>query len=111
MYRLLGRQSVDIIKCGGYKVSALEIEEVLREHPGVVECAVVGTEDAEWGERIAVAIVPRAPDSIDIDALRDWARPRLARYKLPTRLAVVSELPRNVMGKVSKGAIKQLFKQ
>ncbi|HLM66188.1 MAG TPA: AMP-binding protein, partial [Longimicrobium sp.] len=51
-HRLLGRRSVDIIKTGGFKVSALEIEEVLREHPAIAECAVVGIEDEEWGERV-----------------------------------------------------------
>ena len=52
-YRLLGRISVDIIKTGGFKVSALEIEEVLRTHPAIAECAVVGVHDEEWGERVS----------------------------------------------------------
>ncbi len=108
-YRLLGRQSVDIIKSGGYKISALEIEEVLREHPAIAECAVVGVEDPEWGERIAVAVVTRGDHAVDLEPLRDWARPRLARYKLPTRLLVVGDLPRNAMGKISKPAVKALF--
>ena len=56
-YRMLGRSSVDIIKSGGEKVSALEIEEVYRTHPGVADCAVVGVDDAQWGERVCVAIV------------------------------------------------------
>ena len=56
-YRLLGRSSVDIIKTGGEKVSALEIEEVYRTHPGIADCAVVGLADEEWGQRVAVAIV------------------------------------------------------
>lgn len=110
MYRLLGRQSVDIIKSGGYKISALEIEEALREHPDVGECAVVGVEDLEWGEQVAVAIVPRGEASIALEALRAWAGARLARYKVPARLLVVGELPRNAMGKVSKPAVKELFK-
>ena len=58
-YRLLGRSSVDIIKSGGYKISALEIEAVLRAHPAVAECAVVGIADAERGEKICVAALPR----------------------------------------------------
>jgi len=109
MYRLLGRQSVDIIKSGGYKISTLEIEEVLREHPAIGECAVVGIDDPEWGERIAVAVVTRGDRALDLEPLRDWARPRLARYKLPARLLVVRDLPRNAMGKVSKPAVKDLF--
>ena len=75
-YRILGRQSVDIIKTGGYKVSALEIEDVLREHPDVRECAVVGVPDDEWGERVAAAIVPRSEvgPALD-DAARVGRRP------------------------------------
>ncbi len=109
MYRLLGRQSVDIIKSGGYKISALEIEEVLREHEDIAECAVVGIEDPEWGEIIAVAAVPQGAAVIDLDRLRDWSRSRLARYKLPARLLCVPDLPRNAMGKVSKPAVRKLF--
>ncbi len=109
MYRLLGRQSVDIIKSGGYKISALEIEEVLRDHPAIAECAVVGVPDVEWGERIAVAALPAGSRPLDLDELREWARSRLSRYKLPTLLRVVNELPRNPMGKVSKPKVKELF--
>jgi len=111
-FRILGRQSVDIIKTGGYKVSALEVEEVLREHPDVGECAVVGAPDDEWGERVAVAIVPRGSgESLGIDALREWAAPRLSRYKLPTRVRLVDDLPRNAMGKVVKPRVRELFEQ
>ena len=56
-YRILGRNSVDIIKSGGYKISALEIEEVLRKHPAIKDCGVVGLPDEEWGEIIAAGVV------------------------------------------------------
>ena len=108
-YRILGRASVDIIKTGGYKVSALEIEEMLREHPSVVECAVVGLPDAEWGERVGAAMVLRAQYIISLEDLRAWAKPRLATYKLPTRMLVLEALPRNVMGKVEKRELAKLF--
>jgi malonyl-CoA/methylmalonyl-CoA synthetase len=108
-YRILGRMSVDIIKTGGHKVSALEVEERLREHPAVVECAVVGLPDEEWGERVAAAIVLRAGNTLTIDALRAWARERLAGYKIPSRLLVMDALPRNAMGKVTKPAIVELL--
>jgi malonyl-CoA/methylmalonyl-CoA synthetase len=108
-YRILGRLSVDIIKTGGYKVSALEIEDVLRLHPGVRECAVVGVPDDEWGERVAVAIVPGSGARATLDGLREWAAPRLAVYKLPTRLCEVEDLPRNAMGKVVKARVRELF--
>ena len=108
-YRILGRESVDIIKSGGYKISALEIEEVLTEHPLVEECAVVGVVDPSWGERVGAALVLREGLSIDLEELRNWASDKLARYKLPTRLLLLSSLPRNSMGKVTKNRIKQSF--
>jgi malonyl-CoA/methylmalonyl-CoA synthetase len=109
-YRILGRSSVDIIKTGGYKVSALEIEEVLLGHPQIAECAVVGIEDPEWGERVSAAVVTRAGAGLTLDALRAWARERLAVYKIPTRLLVVEALPRNAMGKVTKPDVARLFR-
>ena len=107
-YRILGRRSVDIIKTGGYKVSALEIEEVLRTHPSIAECAVVGVEDAEWGERICAAVEARAAP-LGLDELQEWARDHLAPYKLPRALRVVESLPRNAMGKVVKPEVAKLF--
>lgn len=109
-YRILGRTSVDIIKTGGYKVSALEIEEVLRTHPDIVECAVVGMEDPEWGERVAVAVELRTGGSLDLETLKGWSRDRLAPYKIPRALRVVSALPRNAMGKVTKPDVAALFR-
>ena len=108
-YRILGRESVDIIKSGGYKISALEIEEVLRGHPLIEECAVVGVADPSWGERVGAALVLREGLSIDLEELRGWASDKLARYKLPTRLLLLPSLPRNSVGKVTKNRIKQSF--
>ena len=108
VFRILGRASTDILKSGGYKLSALEIEDVLRLHPAIRDVAVVGLPDEEWGERVAAAIVV-AGDPPALEALRVWARDRLAPYKVPSRLVVVSELPRNAMGKVTKSAVKTLF--
>lgn len=82
VFRILGRASADILKTGGYKVSALEIEDVLRLHPAVSDAAVVGLPDDEWGERVAAAVVA-AGKPLDLAHLREWARARLAPYKLP----------------------------
>jgi malonyl-CoA/methylmalonyl-CoA synthetase len=109
VYRILGRTNIDILKTGGHKVSALEIEEALREHPSVAECAVVGLPDAEWGERIAAAVVLNDGGDLDLPSLRIWARKSLAPHKLPSRLLVVDALPRNAMGKVMKPSIVVLF--
>jgi malonyl-CoA/methylmalonyl-CoA synthetase len=109
-YRILGRMSVDIIKTGGFKVSALEIEEVLRKHPAVAECAVVGIPDDEWGERVSAAIELRPHSSLTLDELQQWARTELAPYKLPRSLKSVSALPRNSLGKVLKPEVATLFR-
>jgi malonyl-CoA/methylmalonyl-CoA synthetase len=110
VYRILGRTNIDILKTGGHKVSALEIEEALREHPAIAECAVVGVPDPEWGERVAAAVVVNEGDALDLPSLRDWARALLAAHKLPSRLLVLETLPRNAMGKVMKPAVAALFR-
>jgi len=108
-YRILGRSSVDILKTGGFKVSALEIEEELRTHPAVAECAVVGIPDPEWGEKVSVAIELRPGTALTLEELQRWARERLAPYKVPRLLCTVSALPRNAMGKVMKPEVVKLF--
>jgi malonyl-CoA/methylmalonyl-CoA synthetase len=109
VYRILGRTNIDILKTGGHKVSALEIEEALREHVAIAECAVVGVPDPEWGERIAVAVVLRDGKALELEELRAWCKQRLATHKVPSRLLVLDSLPRNAMGKVTKRAVVTLF--
>ena len=106
-YKILGRSSVDIIKSGGYKISALEIEEALRKHPGVADCAVVGIPDEEWGELVAAAVISKGEYAPE--ALKEYLKKELPGYKVPRRIQFVEELPRNVMGKVSKTAVKNAF--
>jgi malonyl-CoA/methylmalonyl-CoA synthetase len=108
-FRLLGRSSVDILKCGGHKISALEIEEVLRTHPAIAECVVVGVEDIEWGQRVCCAAELRPGITLELDELKEWARARLAPYKIPKDLACVDQLPRNAMGKVVKPEVATFF--
>ena len=108
-FRIEGRLSTDIIKSGGYKFSALEIESVLSGHPSIAECSVVGVPDDVWGERIGAAVVLRNGATLDLEQLRAWARNELAPYKLPTLLHLADALPRNVMGKVLKPQARDLF--
>jgi malonyl-CoA/methylmalonyl-CoA synthetase len=109
IYRLLGRSSVDILKTGGYKVSALEIEEALRAHPEVADCAVVGLPDEEWGERVAAAVVAAPGTAPSAQELRGFVKERLAAYKAPREVLLVDALPRNVLGKVEKARVKELL--
>jgi malonyl-CoA/methylmalonyl-CoA synthetase len=102
VYRLLGRASVDIIKSGGEKVSALEIEEALMAHEAVSEAAVVGLPDVEWGQRIVAAIVPKEPWVVSTEDLHQWCRSLLAPYKVPKQIHFLDGLPRNSLGKVTK---------
>jgi len=108
-FRILGRSSVDIIKTGGYKVSALEIEESLREHPLITEVAVVGIPDPEWGERVGAVYVLRTRQRVSERELAAWARQRLAKYKVPSLWRELPALPRNTMGKVLKAQLGPLF--
>lgn len=109
-HRILGRRDVDIVKTGGYKVSALEVEELYRTHPAIRDLAVVGVPDSDWGERICAAWVPEdGRDPVDGAALRAWGKDRLAPYKVPHDFIPVEGLPRNSMGKVRKDAVSGMF--
>ena len=107
-YKILGRSSIDIIKSGGYKLSALEIEEVLRTHPHIADCSVVGIENDEWGELVAAALVVNNP-LIDLQEVNSWMREKLPAYKVPRQYKIMVDLPRNAMGKVTKNDLKKLF--
>ena len=105
-YRILGRDSVDIIKTGGHKVSALEIEEVLRQQPGVDQCAVVGVPDEEWGEIIAIALMG---DEVSLADLQEALKGRLPSHMLPRRIMILEDFPRNALGKVIKTDLRDQF--
>ncbi|MGY6744540.1 MAG: acyl-CoA synthetase [Cecembia sp.] len=106
-FKILGRDSIDIIKSGGYKISALEIEEVLRTHPDIKDCGVVGIPDEEWGEKVVAALVTKT--HLDTEALRLWIKEKMPAYKVPRTYIRVEDLPRNAMGKVTKNELKKLF--
>jgi len=106
-YKILGRDSVDIIKSGGYKISALEIEDVLLRHPMIKECAVVGIADRKWGEIVAVALC--SSENLTLEEIQTWSLDFLSDYKTPRNLKILEELPKNAMGKVVKPEIKKLF--
>lgn len=109
-YRIIGRVSVDIIKSGGYKISALEIEEILRNYAAIKDCAVVGHPDEEWGE-IVVAGVVTEDTTLDQEALSVWLKDYLPSYKTPRKYLILNDLPRNEMGKVTKKKLQYLFKE
>ena len=100
-WRIVGRRSTDLIKTGGYKVGAGEIEVALLDHPGVKEAAVTGEEDPDLGERIIAWVVAEAEAPAE-QALIDHVAGELAPHKRPREVRFLDELPRNAMGKVQK---------
>ncbi|KAJ3217694.1 hypothetical protein HDU67_007390 [Dinochytrium kinnereticum] len=107
-YKILGRSSVDIIKTGGHKLSALTIERELLSHPQVHDAAVLGIPDEEWGERVAAVVV--VTEDTTEEVLRAFLRDRCANYEVPSVWKIVREMPRNAMGKVNKKELrKSLF--
>ncbi|HEX3286491.1 MAG TPA: acyl-CoA synthetase [Mycobacterium sp.] len=98
MHRIVGRESVDLIKSGGYRIGAGEIETVLLGHPGVTEAAVVGVPDADLGQRIVAFIVGDAQPA----ELINYVAEQLSVHKRPREVRIVESLPRNAMGKVLK---------
>ncbi|WP_030323627.1 acyl-CoA synthetase [Streptomyces sp. NRRL B-3229] len=105
--RIVGRKATDLIKSGGYKIGAGEIENALLEHPGVREAAVTGEPDPDLGERIVAWIVPADPESPpELAELADHVARRLAPHKRPRVLHRLAALPRNDMGKIMKRALR-----
>jgi len=109
-YRIMGRASVDIIKSGGYKLSALEIEGVLLSHEAIAECAVVGLPDETWGESVAAFVVLKPGSVLALETLKGWCIGQMSPYKIPKHLQVLGVLPRNAMGKVLKPELVRLQK-
>lgn len=108
-FRILGRTSVDIIKSGGYKISALKIENKLLEHPSLQEVVVLGIPDNVYGERIACVATLREGCTMTELELMTWATDELPPYEIPRHLLILSKIPRNAMGKVNKKELKELY--
>lgn len=107
-YRIMGRSSVDIIKSGGYKLSALEIEGVLLTHPAVSEVAVIGVQDDTWGEAVTAFIGLNAGATLEYEDLKTWCDGKMSSYKIPKTIRIVDALPRNAMGKVTKPTLREM---
>ena len=98
-----------MIISGGVNVYPAEIEAALVQHPGVRDAAIVGVEDATWGEVGVAFVVELAPGSAAPDSVLAFLGERLARYKLPRAVVVMPELPRTAYGKVVKGDLKRAW--
>ena len=105
---IVGRNK-DMIISGGFNVYAREVEDALAAHPAVVEAAVLGLPDPEWGEVVAAVVVLREGNEVAADALQAHCGERIAGYKKPRRIVFVDALPRNLAGKVLKGELRACF--
>lgn len=99
---------MDIIKSGGYKISALSVETHILEHPDIADCAVVGMKDDEWGQRIVALVVLKPKvETLDVEQFKEWAKAKMPGYSVPKDLKIVTALPKNAMGKVNKKELMQ----
>lgn len=109
MFKVLGRISVDIIKSGGYKISALDVERVLAYHPCIRECVVIGVPDPKWGESVTAVVVLNKELNVklDLEQIRNYCKEHLPAYSCPTKMVIVEHLDRNAVGKINKKELRQ----
>jgi O-succinylbenzoic acid--CoA ligase len=105
---LVQRRS-DLIVSGGENIYPSEVEAVLKKHPAIKEIAVVGINDAEWGQQVAAAIILENGTSLTEDELEKYSREQLAAYKIPRIVKFVDELPMTGSGKIQRSGVKELF--
>jgi long-chain acyl-CoA synthetase len=105
-YSIVDRKR-DIIKTSGFLVFPAEVEETIRAVPGVAEVAVIGVPDLERGELVKALIVPRSGDRLDVAAVEGHCRQHLGKHKRPRRIEIVSELPKNFLGKVLRRKLRE----
>jgi fatty-acyl-CoA synthase len=99
----------DMIKTGGENVASADVEVALFRHPKISDVSIIGLPDEVWGEAITAVVVPAPGESIDEEEVIAWAKENMARYKVPKRVAVVDELPRNPSGKVLKRELRTRY--
>ncbi|MDU0346146.1 long-chain-fatty-acid--CoA ligase [Microbacterium sp. KSW2-29] len=97
----------ELIITGGFNVAPTEVENVLRQHPGVADVAVVGLPSEHSGEEVVAAVVPTVAGELDVEAVRAFARGILTPYKVPRRIIVVDDLPRSLIGKVLRRQVRE----
>ncbi|XP_068625004.1 malonate--CoA ligase ACSF3, mitochondrial [Battus philenor] len=108
-FRILGRTSIDIIKTSGYKVSALQVESAILEHPNVSDVAVLGIKHDTYGEIVTAVVVLKEKAKLTLREIKEEAGKKLAPYMLPRKILVVDQMPRNAMGKLDKKEIRKVF--
>jgi len=106
---IVGR-SKDLIISGGYNVYPKEIETLIDDMPGVSESAVIGVPHPDFGEAVVAVVVPKDGASLDASAMQAELKSRIANFKVPKRVHIIDQLPRNTMGKVQKNVLRDTYK-
>jgi fatty-acyl-CoA synthase len=101
----------DIVISGGENIATIEVEQALTAHDAIAEAAVVGQPDAKWGEVPVAFVTTRGGRQLDEEEVRDFLRARLARFKVPKRIAVMDELPKTGTGKIQKFMLRERARQ
>lgn len=111
VFKILGRTSVDIIKTGGYKVSALDVEMQLLQNGDIKDVCIIGVADLVWGQKIAALIVSDKlnDNQVEMESFKQWCNKNMTSYEIPTLFKFVNEIPRNSLGKVNKKEISKTF--
>lgn len=113
VFKIVGRTSVDVIKSGGHKISALDIERELLTHEQIEDVAVFGVKDVEWGQRVFALIVLKQTEHkqviFDENEFKKWCKSRLPKYSVPRLVRLVDKIPKNQLGKVNKKELIQFY--
>lgn len=110
-YITLVDRKKDMIITGGENVYSTEVEQVLQQHPGVLEAAVVGVPNPVWGETVTAVVCPRPGATLTAEELRAFCAEHLADYKVPRIYKFTGPLPRNASGKVLKRVLRETYKE
>lgn len=110
MFKIVGRTSVDVIKSGGHKMSALDIEREILTNDKIEDVVIFGLKDPEWGQRV-FALVVLKPNVVEFDLseFKEWCKSRLPKYSIPRFVQVVDKIPKNQLGKVNKKELILLY--
>ena len=109
-YITLVDRSKDMIITGGENVYSKEVEDAIYEHPAIAEAVIIGAPHPEWGETVTCVAALNKDQRLTLEELRDFLKPRIADYKIPRKLEIVANLPRNVSGKVLKYRLRDEYK-
>lgn len=109
VFKIIGRTSVDVIKSGGHKISALDIEREILTNEMIADVSIMGLSDSVWGQRVFALMVIKANAVYDESVFMDWCKARLPKYSVPRLIELVDAIPKNQLGKVNKKELIRFY--